>query len=112
MESIGFSFLLLLLNSIGIIGFIQWIKVFVLSIVEKDNGNLWKSILTFVLSCLSGFISWKIGFKSYEWWISIPLSLGTLAITQLGYECIIKNLNIIIEGVMERIASIALERKS
>ena len=111
MENIGFSFLLLLLNSSGTIGFMQWAKVFVCSLKDSDKSNLWKSILTFLLSIISGFISWRVGFKTYEWWISIPLALGTLAITQLGYECIIKNLQAAIEGVMGKIASIASEHK-
>lgn len=112
MGNLGFCFLLLLLNSIGIIGLMQWVKELVLSIKNKNQDSLWKCLLTLMLSILSGFIAWKVGFKEYDWYISIPLALGTLAITQLGYECIIKNLQVAIENVMHKIATLALEKNN
>lgn len=111
MDGIGFAFLLLLLNSIGIIGFMQWTKEFISALISKNKESLWKCLATFGLSIGSGFVAWKVGFKTYEWWISIPLALGTLAITQLGYECIIKNLQLAIENIMIKIATLATEKK-
>lgn len=111
MGTIANCFLLLLLNSVGIIGFMQWLKELVSSISSKDTSSTWKCLLTLLLSIVSGFVSWKVGFGSCEWWMSIPLALGTLAITQLGYECIIKNLCAAIETVMSDVANITINKK-
>lgn len=93
MFDLGFVSFILFLNSVGIIGVMQWSKELVIGIKNKDFDKIWKSVTTFILSIFSGIVAWKTCFGTSSWHVAIPLALGVLSITQLGYECILKNVN-------------------
>lgn len=95
----------IIICAVGTIGVTQWFKEFVQVFTQKQYDNLYKVILSLLLSTFSGFLIWKIKYPEETYYMMIPLALGVLAIVQLGYETIIKYLQQVIEGLMKKMVN-------
>lgn len=96
---------LVVLCSIGTIGVIQWVKELVKSIEEKNYDHLYQTILSLILSIISGLCIWKIKYSTETYYMAFPLALGVLSVVQLGYDNIIKYLQQAIEGILKKFIS-------